>query len=60
MSDHFIFAAIYFGIAALFCFGIMLSCIDGTKHHWTRPFAGILWPLLAVISIWIIWVKRYD
>lgn len=30
--------------------GIVIERHDAA--HWTRPFAGFLWPLLAVYALW--------
>lgn len=58
MTD--IITTIYCVVAGFSVFGLAVAMIDGGSCHWTRPFAGFLWPLLAVIAIWIVWSRRHD
>jgi hypothetical protein len=56
-----IVAAIYLAASIIFTLGLCVQCFEGDgRHHWTRPFAGVLWPIMAIIGIWIIWEKRYE
>ena len=46
--------AAYIMVALVSCAGLAIAQIEA-RAHWTRPFAGILWPALAVLALVIIW-----
>jgi len=49
-----------YGVTAIFSvIGLGISAVHSDdRYHWTRPFAGFLWPILAIIAILIVWSDR--
>lgn len=59
MMDLEFFVSGYAIISVFSVAGLGISAIESREHyHWTRPFAGFLWPVLSVIAILVVWSSR--